>query len=177
MLQNVAALLSLGLALIVVAVALFVARRATTADATGQTAVYRIRRPYAVALIVTLLATLLLTLRHTPYADRSGETPARTIEALGWMWSWEFRENGETVSLPLVVAPNELIEFAVTSTDVNHGFGIYDPDGRLVSQVQALPGYVHHLRHRFERTGSYRILCLEYCGVGHPVMLGEIAVR
>jgi cytochrome c oxidase subunit 2 len=28
-----------------------------------------------------------------------------------------------------------LVEFRVTSLDVNHGFGVYDPDGKLMGQT------------------------------------------
>ncbi len=37
------------------------------------------------------------------------------------------------------------VEFRVTSLDVNHGMAIFDPDGKLVGQTQAMPGYVNRL--------------------------------
>lgn len=62
------------------------------------------------------------------------------------------------------------VEFAVTSADVNHGFGVYDPSGHLVGQVQAMPGYTNHLVLQFPSVGTYTIRCLEYCGPGHSGM-------
>lgn len=176
MIQTVAALVSLVLSLIVIAVALLVARRATIADAGGYAAVYRARRYYATGLIAGLAVLLLFTLSRTPYA-RAAETPAHEIEVVSRMWSWELRGDGGGASFPLEVPAHELVELAVTSEDVNHGFGIYDPEGRLIAQTQAMPGYVNHLLVRFERPGTYHVLCLEYCGVGHTVMMAEIAVR
>ena len=37
------------------------------------------------------------------------------------------------------------MRFDVTSVDVNHGFGVYDPNGRLIGSVQAMPGYTNEL--------------------------------
>ena len=64
----------------------------------------------------------------------------------------------------------------VTSADVNHGFGIYDADLRLVAQTQAMPGYTNRLRHTFAAEGTYRVLCMEYCGLVHHNMITEIKV-
>jgi cytochrome c oxidase subunit II len=69
------------------------------------------------------------------------------------------------------------VEFHVTGSDVNHGFGIYDPQLRLVAQTQAMPGYTNVLRHTFTKPGSYKILCLEYCGLAHHTMMAEFNVR
>ena len=131
MIQSIAALISLVLALIVIVVALLVARRATAPDAAGYAAVYRVRRHYATALIAGLAIVLFLTLSRTPYASTADETPARKIEAVGWMWAWDFQVDGASASLPLEVPARELVEFAVTSKDVNHGFGISTRFGHL----------------------------------------------
>ncbi len=177
MIQSTAALISLVLSLVVVAVALAVARRATSRDAAGYAAVYRVRRYYAVALVAGLAVVLFLTLPRSPYASAADEAPARRIDAIGWMWAWDFRVEGESVGPRVELAAQELVEFAVTSKDVNHGFGIYDPQGRLIAQTQAMPGYVNRLRVRFPEPGTYHVLCLEYCGLGHTAMMAEISVR
>ncbi len=72
---------------------------------------------------------------------------------------------------------NTHIIFDVTSADVNHGFGIYDPQGTLLGQVQAMPNYTNHLPFYFSRIGRYTIRCLEYCGIGHPAMLAVFRVQ
>ena len=48
------------------------------------------------------------------------------------------------------------VRFDVTSIDVNHGFGIYDPNGHLVGSVQAMPGYHNKLDLTLDRPGVYR---------------------
>ena len=60
--------------------------------------------------------------------------------------------------------------------DVNHNFAIYAPDGRIAIQTQAMPGYVNKLLYTFHTPGTYKIRCLEYCGIGHDVMTTDIQV-
>ena len=40
-----------------------------------------------------------------------------------------------------------------------------------------MPGYVNRLRVRFDRPGTYPVMCLEYCGMSHHVMRGVIEVQ
>ncbi len=76
--------------------------------------------------------------------------------------------------------PNEIrvpagstVTFYVTSKDVQHGFHI---TGTNVN-VQVLPGYVGKITHRFDKPGTYHILCNEYCGLGHQAMYGRVIVE
>ncbi len=64
-----------------------------------------------------------------------------------------------------------VVRFEVTSADVNHDFGIYDPHGEIVGQVQAMPGFTNVLVMRFDQPGSYTIRCLELCGQYHHLMV------
>lgn len=116
-------------------------------------------------VLVGLPATVWL-LRITPYA--AAPVGAQVVNATGSQWFWDLDRTD--------VAMGEPVEFNVTSTDVNHGFGIYDETGRLVAQVQAMPGYVNRLTYVFDAPGTYRILCLEYCGLVHHDMTTELAV-
>ncbi|MBS1973654.1 MAG: cytochrome C oxidase subunit II, partial [Bacteroidetes bacterium] len=72
---------------------------------------------------------------------------------------------------------NKAIRFIVTSGDVNHDFAIYDNNGVLVAQTQAMPQYHNELQYVFPQKGDYEILCLEYCGLAHAIMLGKIHVQ
>lgn len=78
---------------------------------------------------------------------------------------------------PPVLPLDQEIVFDVTSKDVNHGFGIYDPQGHLYAQVQAMPMYVNHLPVRFKMPGHYTIRCMEYCGIAHSAMQGAFDVK
>ncbi len=167
---------SLVAALLVMAVAIFVMSRARVAVPDGNAPVYRVRRVYATVLIAVLVGALALTLGKTPYVAYAGEQPAIRVDVTGHMWSWELHL-ADDPSAPLVLPRGKLIEFAVSSGDVNHGFGIYDDQGRLLGQTQAMPGYVNRLRMVFDEPGAYHVLCLEYCGLMHHNMLTEFNVQ
>lgn len=128
---------------------------------------YRLRRGWLWVLATAAVAALALSLPAFPYG-----TPPRlagrhfTVTALQY-----------TFELPAVVPVNTPIVFDVTSQDVNHGFGIYDPQGRLIAQVQAMPEYVNHLPLRFIIRGHYLVRCLEFCGIAHASMQGSFDVR
>lgn len=81
------------------------------------------------------------------------------------MWSFEPAK----VEIP---AGSE-VEFYLVSKDVVHGFQI---PGKNVNMT-AVYGSVNRQDARFDKPGTYHILCHEYCGFGHQFMQGEIAVQ
>lgn len=107
---------------------------------------------------------------HGAEARSDGAEPGEplVVTATASQWYWELSTDEIPVGRP--------ITFAVTSTDVNHGFAIYDEDLRVVTQIQAMPGYVNELHHVFTRPGRYQVLCLEYCGLVHHDMMAELIV-
>ncbi|GBC84438.1 Cytochrome c oxidase subunit 2 [bacterium HR11] len=142
------------------------------------------------ALLIGLLGFaglfLAFTFPRAPYPRRA-ERPDRVVFVVGKQFNFAVserpitndREWEEVVQFgePVTVSAGELVEFRVTSFDVNHGFSLYDPDRTLLGQVQAMPGYVNRLRFRFAKPGRYEVLCLEYCGNGHPRMRGYFYVK
>lgn len=110
------------------------------------------------------------TLRHFPIAPQQAGAgaDAQQVQVSGRMWGWQLQ--------PEQVRAGEPVEFLVTSEDVNHGFAIYAPDGHIVTQTQAMPGYTNRLRYTFEQPGRYAIQCLEYCGIGHGPMRSSLQV-
>lgn len=61
----------------------------------------------------------------------------------------------------------------MSSVDVNHGFGLYP----LNLNFQVVPGYDYALRMTPSESGDLRIICNEFCGVGHHNMVGKILVE
>ena len=133
---------------------------------------YRLRTKLFWALVLVFGPVMIYTLvGHLPYdASRAGSNsgPVQVITATGSQWRWELSHDR--------VAKDQPVEFRVTSTDVNHGFGIYDANMHLLAQTQAMPGYTNVIRYTFRNEGTYRILCLEYCGIAHHNMMTEIKV-
>jgi cytochrome c oxidase subunit II len=120
------------------------------------------------ALVALGVVLTLVTLRPWPY-DASAADDAVSVTATGSQWSWEIAPAQVPVGRPII--------FKVTSNDVNHGFGVYDPDGAMLFQTQAMPGYVNQVRYTFAKPGKYRVLCMEYCGLVHHDMIAEIDVN
>lgn len=148
-------------------------------------AVARLRRWFFAGLAAVLATFLVLTLPRMPYSAERG-VPDRIVHvtskqyafALGdsavpSLAAWSERVAPQSVEVPA----GTLVEFRVTTLDANHGFSLYAPDGALIAQTQAMPGYVNRLRVRFDRPGTYTVLCLEYCGLGHHRMRGLVEVR
>ncbi len=146
-------------------------------------AIVRLRRPMFILLAALLILFLALTLPRVPY-PRKEIIPDKVVYVVGKQFSFAVSSNpitndaefaaalGERVEVPV----GKWIEFRVTSRDVNHNFAVYDPDGRLLGQTQAMPGYVNRLFMRFEKPGTYKGLCLEYCGLAHHAMRGTFQV-
>ncbi|HMM47686.1 MAG TPA: cytochrome C oxidase subunit II [Thiobacillaceae bacterium] len=129
---------------------------------------YRLRRGLFWALVLLLTPVFVYSMSELPYdaPQRHRGAAPQVIDAVGYQWYWTLSANEVTVGQP--------VEFHVTSADINHGFGIYDENMRLVGQTQAMPGYVNKLRFVFDEPGTYKALCMEYCGVAHHAMTAEI---
>ena len=129
---------------------------------------YVIRRYWLGLTLVVAIAAFITTLSDLPYSQQQPGTQARHYFVVARQYSF---------SLPTAVPLGTPIVFDVTSADVNHGFGIYMPDGRVFAQVQAMPDYVNHLQVVFTVAGHYSVRCMEYCGIAHAAMQGGFDVR
>ena len=167
--QRIAVVVSTVLGVFLLAVFVLVARsagRAGTAEEITAGAA-RWRRRSLWGLTILFVPTIAYSLTRMPYPV-AGQTAAVTVLATGHQWAWSIA--------PDTVPAGTLVEIRVTGADVNHGFGIYDASGRLVTQAQAMPGYTNVIRYTFPSPGTYRILCLEYCGLGHHTMASQLVV-
>jgi cytochrome c oxidase subunit 2 len=127
---------------------------------------YRIRPVWLAILVVLLSGAVISSMFFLPYSR--GADVGAEIKVVGGQFYWSMS--------PAEVPAGTKVDFAVTSADVNHGFGIYDPDGELLGSVQAMPGYTNHLDLRLDKPGSYLIACLEFCGLGHHEMASRFEV-
>lgn len=121
------------------------------------------------ALLIVFVGVTYATLRNFPVPPQ--QVPlgiSQVVDVSGQQWSWEVKPDTVRVGSP--------VEFRVTSKDVNHGFAIYAPSGRIATQTQAMPGFTNKLVHTFTEPGTYTVMCLEYCGIGHAPMTTELTV-
>jgi cytochrome c oxidase subunit 2 len=130
---------------------------------------YAVRRWWFLALLLGGIGATWASLEQFPVPDqRNDAKSAQVVQAVGRQWLWQLDHDRFVAGVP--------VEFHVTSQDVNHGFAIYDPEGHVVTQTQAMPGYTNRLLHTFTQPGKYRVLCLEYCGLAHHGMMTEFEV-
>lgn len=119
------------------------------------------------ALLVLGAVVTIVSLREWPHALAAGDA-AIQVNATGGQWYWEI----DRYELP----QGQPVVFNLHAEDVNHGFGVVDSDGNLLFQTQAMPGYVNQVEYVFDKPGQYRVLCMEFCGVGHHDMIDEFTV-
>lgn len=110
------------------------------------------------------------SLQYMPYSQthtaEAGAARAITVDGRQWFWNI----NSSEAEL------GEALVFNVTASDVNHGLGIYSPDDQLLAQVQAMPDYVNSLAFTPQQAGTYRLVCMEYCGLAHHAMVSTFEV-
>lgn len=89
--------------------------------------------------------------------------PGSDVYLLARMWTWfpalKLREGAEYT-------------LHISSLDLNHGFSLLP--GNMNFQI--VPGYDYALRVVPNEEGEFRILCNEFCGIGHHAMLGRVIV-
>jgi cytochrome c oxidase subunit 2 len=89
--------------------------------------------------------------------------PGSHVYLVGRMWNW-------TPVLRLQKDAEYILH--LSSLDVNHGFNLYP----FNINFQVVPGYDYGLRITPTEAGEYGIICNEFCGVGHHLMVGKIYV-
>lgn len=130
---------------------------------------YAIRRWWFGALLLLGAAVAYATLSPFPVSEqRARSQTAQVVDAVARQWSWELSQTRVKAGTP--------VQFNVSSLDVNHGFAIYGPNDRILTQAQAMPGYTNRLLYTFHEVGKYRVMCLEYCGLAHHAMVAEFEV-
>ncbi len=132
-----------------------------------QGAGYWLRKRWLALLVVVIVCGLGISLFDLPYAGRA-EAGTTVVKVTGGQFFWSL--------VPDRVTVGTRVRFDVTSVDVNHGFGLYDPHGRLLGSVQAMPRYHNKLDLTLDDAGRYAIRCLEFCGLNHATMEAFLTV-
>ncbi len=61
----------------------------------------------------------------------------------------------------------------LTSMDYNHGFSLQPVN----INIQIVPGYEHVLTITPNQSGTYHLLCNEFCGINHHTMVSRLYVK
>lgn len=124
-------------------------------------------RGWLLALLAGLLALLLGTIFFTPYGE-STPPGAQVVNVEARQFAFSIQ--------PGTIKAGEPVEFRLVATDVNHGFGVYTEDDEFVLQAQVVPDHVTNVVHTFDEPGTYKVLCLEFCGLDHHRMVAQFEV-
>lgn len=90
--------------------------------------------------------------------------PGSDAYVVGQMWRW----------YPILkLKKDQTYRVHVSSLDLQHGLSIQP----MNMNFQILPGYDHVLTITPTSTGTFPIICNEFCGVGHHTMTGRILVE
>ena len=92
------------------------------------------------------------------------EPPAGShIYLVGRMWQW----------FPILKLKKG-VEYTLhlSALDVNHGFALFPVN----INFQVIPGYDYGLKVTPNQAGDFRIICNEFCGIGHHMMVGKVLV-
>ncbi len=73
----------------------------------------------------------------------------------------------------LELEKNKTYRLHLTSMDYNHGFSL-QPEN---INIQVVPGYEHVIKITPNKSGTYSVVCNEYCGINHHTMVSRIYVK
>jgi cytochrome c oxidase subunit 2 len=97
---------------------------------------------------------------------------AMTVKVIARQWSWLFQYENGFQDPELRVPLGKPVKLLLTSLDVIHGF--YVPAFRI--KQDAVPGMTNHLWFQPTETGTFDVMCSQYCGLEHSHMLTKIVV-
>ena len=105
----------------------------------------------------------------TAHAATTGE-PVQEINVSAQSWAYDISDRKIIAGFP--------VRFSGKSTDTQHGFAVYHPDGHMLFTMILMPGLTNPTQvvHTFKDPGTYKVRCLEYCGIAHHAMLDELTV-
>jgi cytochrome c oxidase subunit 2 len=97
-----------------------------------------------------------------------------TMESVGHQFNYEFRYPNlkKSVYDDMHLPVGTPVTLHVTSADVIHSFWV--PEVRIKADM--VPGLVQTLRFTPQKTGTYRIICTEFCGVSHGNMVAKMTI-
>ncbi|MGN2393196.1 cytochrome C oxidase subunit II [Pelomicrobium sp. G1] len=143
-------------------------------SATPRKELSRLEGIWLAVVFVVFVGVNLASLKYMPTiaaarAATSGQ-PLQEIDVTAKSWVYEISNRRIEAGHP--------VRFSGKSSDTQHGFAVYHPDGRMLFTMMLMPGLTRPttLVHTFKEPGRYKVRCLEYCGIAHHAMLDELIV-
>ena len=136
------------------------------------------------AVLMVVLAVLSYIIIPMYYPTGQAAASAVTMEAIGHKFYFEFRYPGlkqsvmNEMHLPVGVPVTVEITSFEESQDIHTGAVLHSfwvPEFRLKQDM--IPGMVVPIHFTPRETGTFRIVCAEFCGLGHSHMWGKVVVQ
>jgi len=122
----------------------------------------------ALFLAVNIISIQYIPAVSTAQAVQSGQD-IQNVDVTAVSWSYEISDREFEVGNP--------VRFSAKSTDTQHGFAVYHPNGNVLFTMMLVPGMsASSLVYTFQDPGTYKVRCLEYCGLAHHAMSDELIV-
>jgi cytochrome c oxidase subunit 2 len=125
--------------------------------------------------VPTVLVTVIAVLSAVVLAqnDRAKGTPMR-VDVLAQQFAWQFTypEQGNLKATNLYLPVDRSTKLTLTARDVIHSFWVPE----FGQKQDAVPGIFTTLVITPTRTGEYRLICTELCGLGHALMRSRAIV-
>jgi cytochrome c oxidase subunit 2 len=135
---------------------------------------------YTVVPFLMVLVLFYFTARDQAELYELSENPDRTVNVIGYRWSWTFNyvdddvyDTGTPAEPPTLVIPEgERIRFDVQAADVIHSFWI----PAFLFKIDAIPGRLNQFEVEPTEQGTFAGKCAELCGTDHARMLFNVRV-
>jgi cytochrome c oxidase subunit II len=108
--------------------------------------------------------------KHTVRTETDEKTPVvapppgSDVYMLARLWSfWPILE----------LEKDKTYRLHLTSMDYNHGFSLQPAN----INIQIVPGFEHVITVTPNQSGTFSVVCNEFCGIGHHRMVGRIYVK
>jgi cytochrome c oxidase subunit 2 len=145
-----------------------------TPEATARSKISQVEVAWLAFVLVVFVGVNLASLKYMPTLATAHAATTRTdiqnVDLTATSWAYDLSSRRVEAGRP--------VRFSGRSSDTMHGFAIYHPDGRMLFTMMLMPGLSKptSLIHTFRDPGTYKVRCLEYCGVAHHAMRDEIVV-
>ena len=118
--------------------------------------------PTALVTVIAVLSAVVLAQN-----DRAKGTPMR-VDVLAQQFAWQFTypEQGNVKATNLYLPVDRSTKLILNARDVIHSFWVPE----FGQKQDAVPGIVTTLVITPTKTGEYRLICTELCGLGHALM-------
>ena len=136
---------------------------------------------WTIAPFILMVALGIISYLVLPKYYMASAGSVATIEAIGHQFYYEFRYPGlqQSVINEMHLPVNKQVTIDITSSETNiqkaviHAF--WAPEFRVKQDM--IPGMIVPIHFTPTRPGTYRLICTEFCGIGHSNMVGKVIVE